>query len=125
MVHLPGDLPLKHLNGILGRMQPDFEQLLQIIRVAAQQSELDFMRVVLATKGGGVWFVEVVDGPDFRSQMELACRKGYQPLGLLAWELDGKMIQAKSFLFPWHEDDETLCALFKRLCEDGVDCVKE
>ena len=35
------------------------------------------------------------------------------------------MIQAKSFLFSWHEHDETLSALFKTLCEDGVDCVKD
>ena len=106
-------------------MQPDFEQLLQIIRVTAQNSKLDFARVVLASKAGGVWFVEVFEGPEFRAQLELACRKGYKPLGLLAWELDGKMIQAKSFLFPWHEEDEILCDLFRGLCEDGVDCVKE
>ena len=39
----------EHPGGIVRKMQPDFEQLLQIIRVAAQPSELDFIRVVLAT----------------------------------------------------------------------------
>ena len=28
-------------------------------------------------------------------------------------------------IFPWHQEDENLCKLFKRLCEEGVDSVKE
>jgi hypothetical protein len=106
-------------------MQPDFEQLLQIIRVAAQSTPLEFVRVVLASKEGDVSFLEVTEGADFRSALASFVAEGFLALGLLGWQLERKQFQAKSFLFPWHAEEPRLCALFKRLCEHGVDSVKE
>ena len=105
-------------------MRPDFETLLQIIRLAAEDYALELTKVVLASAEGDVWFVEVIDGGSFRSQLEMAYRRGGIALGLLGWELEGERMQAKSMLFPWHQEDKKICGLFKRLCELGVDSVK-
>ena len=106
-------------------MQPDFETLLQIIQLAAKDFSFDLTRVVLASAEGEVWFLEVADGMDFRSQLELAYRKGGLALGLLGWEMVDEMMQDKTTLFPWHPGNDELCALFKKLCEAGVDSVQE
>ena len=33
-------------------------------------------------------------------------------------------VQAKNLLFPWHKDDEGLCQLFDRLCDEGSESVE-
>ena len=69
-------------------MQPDFEQLLQIIRVAAKNAQLDFIRVVRASEDGDFSFLEVTDGADFRNELAGFVGRGMLPLGLLGWELN-------------------------------------
>ncbi len=83
------------------------------------------MRLVLASSQGEVRFVEVTGGPEFRRELETAFREGFQALGMLGWEVNEETVQAKNVLFPWHRDDETLCQLFDRLCDEGVESVEQ
>ena len=70
-------------------MHPSPDQLIQIIRTLAH--DYDFVRVVLAsTQGdtqpdtqGDVQFIEVSDGPGFRTDLQQALRDGLTALGLL------------------------------------------
>ena len=74
-------------------MHPSLDQLIQITRTLAHDSE--FVRVVLvSTEGdtqtdahGEVQFIEVSDGPEFRTDLQQALRDGLTALGLLGWEL--------------------------------------
>ena len=95
-------------------MQPTFEELLQIIRTAAESTENDLIRVVLASSQGDVRFIEVTDGIEFRTKLEKAFREGYLALGLLGWELTAETIQARSMLFPWHRENAKFCHPFQR-----------
>ena len=104
-------------------MQPSLDQLIQICRTLAHDD--DFVRVVLASTQGDlkdntqldVQFIEVSDGPEFRTELQQALRDGLTALGLLGWELKDGTLQAKGGLFPWH--DESLRELFDGLCEEG------
>ena len=117
------------VRGILNTMQPSLDQLLQIIRTLAHDD--DFVRVVLASTQdntqpdtqGNVKFIEVSDGPEFRTDLQQALRDGLTALGLLGWEFKDGTLQAKGGLFPWH--DESLRELFERVSEEGVDRVQE
>ena len=106
-------------------MQPSLDQLIQICRT--QVLDQEFVRVVLAsTQGdlqGDVQFIEVSDGPEFRTDLHQALRDGLTALGLLGWEFKDGTLQAKGGLFPWH--DESLRELFERVSEAGVDRVQE
>lgn len=101
------------------------EGLLQIIRTAAEGTENELVRVVLASPEGDVRIIEVTDGIEFRAELEKAFRNGLLALGLLGWELDGERIQARNMIFPWHKENPQLRELFQRLCEMGVDSVRE
>ena len=103
---------------------PGFEELLQLVRSAAAATPLEFMRLVLASSDD-VRFVEVTEGPEFRRELESAFREDSQALGMLGWEVGKETVQAKNLLFPWHRDDETLCQLFDRLCDEGVESVEQ
>ncbi len=81
------------------------------------------MRLVLASSQGEVRFVEVAEGPEFRAELETAMREGFQALGMLGWEVNKETVQAKNVLFPWRKDDEALCDLFDRLCDEGAESV--
>ena len=72
---------------------------------------------------GDVQFIEVSDGPEFRTDLHQALRDDLTALGLLGWEFKDGTLQAKGRLFPWH--DESLRELFDGLCEEGVDRVQE
>ncbi len=108
--------------------QPSLDQLIQITRTMAH--DYDFVRVVLGstqdnTQGddqGDVQFIEVSDGPQFRSEQQ-ALRDGLTALGLLGWVHKDGTLQAKGTMFPWH--DESHRELFDRVCEEGVDRVQE
>ena len=110
-------------------MQPSLDELIQITRTLAHDQE--FVRVVLASTPSTlqknaqleVEFIEVSDGPEFRSDLHQALRAGLTALGLLGWEFQDGTLQAKGGLFPWH--DESLRELFDRLSEEGVDRVQE
>ncbi len=106
-------------------MQPSLDQLLQITRTLAH--DYDFVRVVLATTQDNpeadVQFIEVSDGPEFRTELHQALRDGLTALGLLGWEFKDGTLQAKGGLFPWH--DESLRELFEQVSEAGVDRVQE
>ncbi len=39
-------------------------------------------------------------------------------------EVSKETVQGKNLLFPWH-NDETLCQLFDRLCDEGVESVEQ
>ena len=106
-------------------MPPGFEELLQIVRAAAAATPLEFMRLVLDSSQGEVRFVEVTEGPEFRKELETAFREDFQALGMLGWEVGKETVQAKNLLFPWHKDNETLCELFDRLCDEGADSVEQ
>ena len=106
-------------------MQPDIEQLFQIIKSVAESTPHDFIRVVLGSPQGAVRFVEVTENLGFRMELEDASREGFLALGFLGWELSEGMVQARSVIFPWHKDSKTFQGLFQRLCEDGVDRIKE
>ena len=97
-------------------MQPDFEQLLQIIRVAARDYEA--VHVVLA---GDDDFTFLQETPKLREELQGAFREGYQALGLLGWEIKDGRIQARKMFFRWNEDS----TLFDKICEAGVDSVGE
>ncbi len=68
-------------------------------------------------------FIEVSDGPEFRTELQQALRDGLTALGLLGWEFKDGTLQAKGGLFPWH--DESLRELFEQVSEEGVDRVQE
>ncbi len=70
-------------------------------------------------------FVEVTERPEFRRELETAFREDFQALGMLGWEVNEETVQAKNVVFPWHKDDETLCELFDRLCDEGAESVEE
>ena len=101
-------------------LPPGFEELIQIVRSAAAATPLEFMRLVQ----GEPRFIEVTEGPEFRREIETAFREGFQALGMLGWEVGKETVQAKNLLFPWHQDDETLCQLFDRLCDEGAESVE-
>ena len=69
-------------SGILNTMQPSLDQLIQITRTLAHDD--DFVRVVLASTQdntqadtqGDVQFIEVSDGPEFRTELHQALRDG-------------------------------------------------
>ncbi len=105
-------------------LPPGFEELLQIVKAAAAATPLDFMRLVLASSQGEVQFIEVIEGPEFRRELETAFREDFQVLGMLGWEVLDKTVQAKNLLFPWHKDNEALRQLFARLCDEGVESVE-
>ena len=103
---------------------PGFEELLQLVRAAAAATPLEFMRLVMASSDD-VRFVEVTDAPEFRKELETASREDFQALGMLGWEVGKETVQAKNLLFPWHKDNESLCELFDRLCDEGADSVEQ
>ena len=98
-------------------MSPDFEQLLQVIRVAAREHET--VHVVLAS-GKDFRFLEVT--PQLREELQGALQDGYLALGLLVWEISDVSFQARKMFFRWHEAPE-LGELFDRICDAGVDSV--
>ena len=55
--------------------------------------------------------------------LQQALRDGLTALGLLGWEFKDGTLQAKGWLFPWH--DESLRKLFEQVSEAGVDRVQE
>ena len=67
----------------------------------------------------------MTEGAEFRRELVLAIREDFQALGMLGWELGKETVQAKNLLFPWHKDDETLCELFDRLCDEGAESVEQ
>ena len=67
----------------------------------------------------------MTEGPEFRKELETAFRENFQALGMLGWEVGKETVQAKNLLFPWHKDNETLCLLFDRLCDEGAESVEE
>ncbi len=93
-------------------MQPSLDQLIQITRTLAHDD--DFVRIVLAStqdntqpdNQGNVKFIEVSDGPEFRTELHQALRDGLTALGLLGWEFKDGTLQAKGGLFPWHVNDQ-------------------
>ena len=110
-------------------MQPSLDQLIQITRTLAH--DYDFVRIVLASIPGSLQdntrldaeFIEVSDGPEFRTELHQALRDGLTALGLLGWEQKDGTLQAKGGLFPWH--DESLRELFEQVSEAGVGRVQE
>ncbi len=68
-------------------MQPFLDQLIQFTRTLAH--DYDFVRVVLASTGGttqgnpqgDLQFIEVTDGPDYRTELQPALRHGLTALG--------------------------------------------
>ena len=68
-------------------------------------------------------FIEVSDGPEFRTELQQALRDSLTALGLLGWEFKDGTLQAKGVMFPWH--DESLRELFEQVSEAGVDRVQE
>ena len=51
-----------------------------------------------------VEFIEVSDGPEFRTDLQQALRDGLTALGLLGWEFKDGTLQAKGGLFLWHDE---------------------
>ena len=79
-------------------MQPSLDQLIQITRTLAHDD--DFVRVVLASTQDNpeadVQFIEVSEGPEFRTELHQALRDGLTALGLLGWEFkDGAHCRRK------------------------------
>ncbi len=78
-------------------MRPSLDQLIQIARTLAHDD--DFVRVVLASTQdntqsdvqGDAQFIEVSDGPEFRTDLHQALRDGLTALGLLGWEPDREL----------------------------------
>ncbi len=60
--------------------------------------------------------------PQLREELQEAIREGYQPLGLLGWEISEGRIQAHKMFFRWHEA-AGLSERFDQICEAGVDSV--
>ena len=98
-------------------MAPDFEQLLRIILVAAR--EFEGIHIVLVS-GDDFTFLEGTHR--LREELQEAIQEGYQPLGLLGWEISEGRIQAHKMFFRWHEK-AGLSELFDQLCAVGVDSV--
>ena len=69
-------------RGILNTMQPSLDQLIQIC--GTQVLDQEFVRVVLASiqdnPEADVQFIEVSDGPEFRSDLHQALREGLTAL---------------------------------------------
>ncbi len=64
--------------------------------------------------------------PDvLRAELQTAFRGDFLALGMLGWELAEATVQAKNLLFPWHRDNEGLCELFDRLCDEGAKSVEQ
>ena len=64
--------------------------------------------------------------PDvLRAELQTAFRGDFLALGMLGWEVGEGTMQAKNLLFPWHRDNETLCELFERLCDEGAESVEQ
>ncbi len=59
------------------------------------------------------------------AELQTAVRKKFQALGMLAWEVNEKTVQAKNLLFPWHGDNETLCELFVGSAIEGRIAVRQ
>ncbi|MEJ2078719.1 MAG: hypothetical protein P8020_07855 [Acidobacteriota bacterium] len=98
-------------------MAPNFEQLLQIIRVAA--CEYDGVHVVLASRDD---FTFLENTPRLREELQEAIRDGYQTLGLLGWETADGRVRAHKMFFRWHQEEE-LAKLFDQICQVGVNSV--
>ena len=83
-------------------MQPSLDQLIQICRTLSHDD--DFVRVVLASTEDNtqvdVQFIEVSDGPEFRTELHQALRDGLTALGLLGWEFEDGTLQAKGRAVP-------------------------
>jgi hypothetical protein len=95
-------------------MAPSFEQLLQIIRVAA--CDFDGVHVVLASRDD---FTFLEKTARLREELQEATRAGYQVLGLLGWENSNGHFQAHKMFFRWHQSEE-LAKLFDQICQVGV-----
>ncbi len=84
-------------SGILNPMQPSLDQLIQICRT--QVLDQEFVQVVLASTQDNpeadVQFIEVSDGPEFRTDLHQALRDGLTALGLLGWEFKDGTLQTK------------------------------
>ena len=73
-------------------MNPSLDQLIQVTRTLAH--DYDFVRIVLASVPSKLQdhtqidaeFIEVTDGPEFRTDLQQALRDGLTTLGLLGWE---------------------------------------
>jgi hypothetical protein len=118
----------RHVSVVEGKTSKphlDFEQLFQVIETIVRQVRLEFVRVVLASPEGDVRFVEVPGNRGFRAELQNSLREGFLPLGMLGWEMTGDTLQAKRMLFAWHNDDEKLRELFRYLCEDAANQVRE
>jgi len=64
--------------------------------------------------------------PDvLRAELQTAFCGDFLALGMLGWEVGEGTMQAKNLLFPWHRDNETLCELFERLCDEGAESVEQ
>jgi hypothetical protein len=98
---------------------------IQVIRTVARQVPFDCVRVVLASTEGDVRFLEVLENPVFRNELQDSLREGFLPLGMLGWEMTADTLQPKRKLFAWHRGDEALEQLFRRLSEDGFGGVGE
>ncbi len=105
-------------------IQPDFEQLLHVLKIVTEQTRYDFSRVVLASSEGEVRFLEVADTIEFQAELGEALTTGFLALGLLGWQMDEGILQAHKLIFRWHADPK-LKELFDRLCEAGAKSVTE
>jgi len=103
-------------------IQPDFDQLLRVIRIVTDQTHYDHSRVVLASFEGEIQFLKVADSIEFQAELGEALTTGFLALGLLGWQTDDGRLQAHKLLFRWHTDSK-LKELFDRLCEAGVESV--
>lgn len=103
-------------------IQPDFEQLLRVIRIVTDQTRYDYSRVVLASCEGEIQFLEVADTIEFQAELAEAFTTGFLALGLLGWQMDEGILRPHKLLFRWHTDLK-LKELFDRLCEAGVESV--
>jgi len=126
----PGELSYKKVpkradsGPTADKAPPSFEELLQLVRAAAAATPLEFMRLVMASSDN-VQFIEVTEGPELRAELQTAFRGDFLALGMLGWEVGEGTMQAKNLLFPWHRDNETLCELFERLCDEGAESVEQ
>jgi len=100
-------------------VSPDFEQLLQIIRVSAKHYEC--AHVVLASLEG-YRFLEVND--HLSRDLEAGLSDGYLALGLLGWRISPEGFQAQKLFFRWHEASE-LGELFDDICDAGADSARK
>lgn len=101
---------------------PNFEYLLQAIRILSESSQLEFIRLVLVSQEEKPKFIEISGNLEARQEIEQAVSQGLIPLGLLGWEMTRTDLKAKRLMFPWHEDGR-LKDLFESICEDAIDRV--